>query len=121
MNVHNELGMGFPEKYYHRALGIEFYSQDIKYSSEKEFLVSYKDKIIWKRIPDFIIEDKVLLEIKAIDGLDDAALVQALNYLEVAEIEIGLLINFGSPSLEFRRLINKQKFPIYNSNNLLNR
>jgi GxxExxY protein len=111
MEVHAMLGNGFQEVIYQRALAIEFDLQDIAYSRETEMPIFYKEFNIGTRRVDFFIESKVLVEIKAIIQLDDVHLAQALNYLEAFNIEIGLLLNFGSKSLQFKRLLNK-KFKI---------
>ena len=108
MEVHGILGNGFQEVIYQRALAIEFDQQYISYSRETEMPIFYKEFAIGTRRVDFFVEDKVLVEIKAIIQLDDVHLAQALNYLEAFNIEIGLLLNFGAKSLQFKRLLNKK-------------
>jgi GxxExxY protein len=108
MEVHNNLGNGFQEVIYQRALEIEFTANDIFYSREHTMPVMYKDKQIGTRRVDFLVEDEISVEIKAVIELLDAHLAQAINYLEVYNLEIGLLINFGSKSLDFKRLKNKK-------------
>ena len=105
MRVHSEPGPGFPEIIYHRALEIEFQEQNISYDSEREIEVYYHNKLIGKRRPDFLVEKKVMVEIKAIKKLEDSDISQSLNYLKAYNLDIGLLINFGSKSLEYKRLI----------------
>ncbi len=112
MTVHNALGNGFQEVIYQRALGIEFTEQNISFSREFEMPVYFKNHQIGTRRADFLIENVLALEIKALTKLEDVHLAQAINYLEAYSLEIGLLINFGAKSLEFKRLINgkfKQK------------
>ncbi len=111
--VHKFLGSGFQEVIYQRALAIELGSAGLDFAREKEQPIFYKDlrDPIGTRRADFIIEDKVMVEIKAIKELEDVHLAQALNYLRAYNIEVGLLINFGSKSMEFKRLVLNQKNP----------
>lgn len=111
MEVHSILGNGFQEVIYQRALAIEFDKQTVSFSREVEMPIFYKELSVGTRRVDFFIEDKVLVEIKAVIQLDDVHLAQALNYLEAFNREIGLLINFGSRSLQFKRLLNKKYKP----------
>ncbi|MFK7833079.1 MAG: GxxExxY protein [Winogradskyella sp.] len=106
MEVHNQLGKGFNEVVYADALEIEFIDNDIKYSRETKFAISYKGNILpHKYKADFIVEDKIVLEIKAIDCLVSAHLKQTLNYLAVSKLKLGLLINFGEDSLKYKRIV----------------
>ena len=107
MEVHKILGNGFQEVIYQRALAIEFNIQNISYTRETEMPIYYKEFAVGSRRVDFFVEEKVLVEIKAIIQLDDVHLAQGLNYLEAFNIEIGLLLNFGAKSLQFKRLLNK--------------
>ena len=108
MKVHSALGCGFPEIIYHRAMIIEMTEDGLNFESEKEVTVYYKNQIVGKRRVDFIVEGVVSVEIKAISELNDSNLNQGLNYLEAFKIEVGLLLNFGSKSLQFKRLINSK-------------
>ncbi len=108
MEVHKSLGNGFQEVIYQRALGIEFDFKKLLYVREEEKPVFYRDIPIGSRRVDFIVEDNILIELKAISKLDDVHLAQAINYMEAFKMEICLLINFGSRSMEFRRLENKK-------------
>ena len=108
MSVHSALKNGFQEVIYQRALGIEMADQGIVFQREPEMPIYYKGQKIGSRRVDFLVEDLIPVELKALIELEDVHLAQALNYLEVYNLEIGLLINFGSESLEFRRLINKK-------------
>jgi GxxExxY protein len=109
MTVHKILGNGFQEIIYQRALAIELQAMNIAFEREKEMPIFYKDQQIGTRRVDFLIEGVVSVELKALTKLEDVHLAQAINYLEAYNIEIGLLINFGAKSLEFKRLINKIK------------
>ena len=108
MRVHSALGCGFPEIIYHRVMIIEMKDEGLNFESEKEIPVFYKLQQIGKRRVDFLVENVVLVEIKAVSQMDDGNLAQGINYLEAFNLEIGLLINFGAKSLEFRRLINSK-------------
>ncbi len=108
MEVHRELGPGFPEYVYCRALSIEFPSHNIEAIPEYPMPVFYKGKSITTRRADFLVEDIIPTEIKAITQLDNDHLAQAINYLEAWNREVGLLINFGAPSLQFKRLLNRR-------------
>jgi GxxExxY protein len=108
MEVHKILGNGFQEVIYQRALAKEFDIQNIQFKRELEMPVYYKEEQIGTRRVDFLIENKVSLELKSITFLEDVHLAQAINYLEAYNLEIGLLINLGSKSLEFKRLINSK-------------
>ena len=104
MNVHNELGCGFQEVIYQRALDIEMNLCQLNITREKEIEIYYHEQQIGTRRVDFFVEDLIMVEIKAIAVLEDVHLAQAMNYLEVYKMQVGLLINFGSRSLEFRRV-----------------
>jgi GxxExxY protein len=109
MQVHKVLGNGFQEVIYQRALAIELTDNGITFEREKEMPIFYKEQQIGTRRVDFLIEGMVSVELKALTKLEDLHLAQAINYLEAYNIEIGMLINFGAKSLEFKRLINKVK------------
>ena len=106
MAVHSALGNGFQEVIYQRALEIEMAEIGIEFSREHEMPIYYKNHQIGTRRVDFLIESIVSVELKALSKLEDVHLAQAINYLEAYDLEVGLLINFGSKSLEFKRLIN---------------
>lgn len=105
--VHGFLGNGFQEIIYHRALAHEFEVVGINFQSEVWHNIYYKDLQvpIGRRRADFIVEDKIVVEIKAVIELQDAHLAQILNYLKAYRMEVGLLINFGSRSMTFKRLV----------------
>ena len=108
MQVHGVLGNGFQEVIYQRALAIEFGHQNINFEREKVMPVFYRDFEIGTRRVDFFVEEKIMVEIKARSELDDAHLNQAMNYLEAYQMKIGLLINFGANSLQFKRVHNNK-------------
>ncbi|AFY34391.1 GxxExxY protein [Calothrix sp. PCC 7507] len=105
--VHKFLGNGFQEVIYQRALAYEMSQVGLEFVREIEQAIFYKDleKPIGTRRADFVVEGKVLVELKAVIQLDDVHLAQALNYLKVYKLEVGLLINFGSKSMSFKRLV----------------
>jgi len=105
--VHKFLGNGFQEVIYQRALAYEFHKAGLTFAREIEQDIYYKDlsEPIGTRRADFVVEGKILVELKAIIQLEDVHLAQALNYLKAYKLEVGLLINFGSKSLTFKRLI----------------
>ena len=106
MEVHRILGTGFLEYVYQQALCYALRLQGIPFEAEKELDIWYKDLLVPKKYtPDFFIEDKVIVEIKATSGLTDDDEAQLLNYLKATKKRIGLLLNFGKKSLEIRRRI----------------
>ena len=109
MEVHKILGNGFQEVIYQRALAIEMNRQGLDYSREHEMEISYKEENIGTRRVDFFVEGKIMVELKAIILLEDVHLAQAINYLEAYNMDIGLLINFGSRSLQFKRVMKPGK------------
>lgn len=108
MTVHSALGNGFQEVIYQRALEIEMAEQGISFSREYEMPIYFKNQQIGTRRVDFLVEGVVSVELKALTLLKDVHLAQAINYLEAYDLEIGLLINFGARSLEFKRVQNKK-------------
>ena len=103
--VHKFLGNGFQEVIYQRALDIELAQQGLIASREHEMDIFYKGIKIGNRRVDFFVEEKVMVEIKAVVQLEDVHLAQAINYLEAYGLEIGLLLNFGNRSLQFKRVM----------------
>jgi GxxExxY protein len=106
MQVHKVLGNGFQVVIYQRALEMEFPYFGLDFKREFEMPIFYRNQHIGTRRVDFLVEELISVEIKAVIKLEDVHLAQAINYLEAYNIEVGLLINFGSKSLEFKRLIN---------------
>jgi len=113
MKVHAVLGNGFQEVIYQRALAIEMEKQGLRFERELEMPLFYDEKPIGSRRVDFLIEEKVMVELKALIKLEDVHLAQGLNYLVAYEVDLGLLLNFGAQSLEVKRLRhpkNKRNF-----------
>ncbi|MCW5904967.1 MAG: GxxExxY protein [Chitinophagaceae bacterium] len=106
MKVHRTLGKGFPEYIYQRALEIELNKISLHHQREVEYPVYYEEKLIGKRRVDFVIDNKVLIELKAVSNFEASHLNQIINYLTAFNLPIGLLINFGKDSLEFKRFTN---------------
>lgn len=111
MRVHTKLGNVFQEVIYQPSLEIEFALESIPFEREKEMSVYYRDILVGTRRVDFFVENRIMVELKALIELEDVHLSQAINYLEAYNVEIGLLINFGAKSLEFKRLLNKKFKP----------
>lgn len=111
MEVHRALGNGFQEVIYQRALEYEFELQGIGFAREFEMPIFYKEKQVGTRRVDFLVDDKISVELKALISLEPVHLAQAINYLEAYNLEIGLLINFGETKLRFHRLENKKFKP----------
>ncbi len=108
MNVHSDFGNGFQEIIYQRCLAIEFKENNLHFVREKEMDLYYKNKNVGTRRVDFLVENKIMVELKAVTKLEDVHLAQTINYLEAYGLDIGLLINFGSRSLDFKRVMNKK-------------
>ena len=108
MTVHKALGNGFQEVIYQRALAIEMGLAGLEFNREFEMPIYYREEHIGTRRVDFLIQDIISVELKAIISLEDVHLAQAINYLEAYSLEVGLLINFGEKSLNFKRLNNKK-------------
>ena len=108
MRVHAALGNGFQEVIYQRAMEIEMPYFNLSFEREKEMAIYYREQQIGTRRVDFFVENVIMFEIKAKIALDDSHLSQAINYLEAYNMEIGLLINFGGRSLDFKRVHNNK-------------
>ncbi len=108
MKVHSTLGNGFQEVIYQRALAIEMQKQGLGFQREMEMTIFYDSIDIGTRRVDFFVEDKVMVELKALEKLEDVHKAQVINYCEAYNIADGLLINFGSKSLDFKRVYNKK-------------
>ena len=111
MKVHSTLGNGFQEVIYQRALAIEMQKQELSFAREMKMLIFYEEHNIGTRRVDFFVENLIMVELKAVIQLENAHLAQAKNYLEAYNMEVGLLINFGSISLTFKRLENSKFNP----------
>jgi len=109
MKVHRTLGNGFQEVIYQRCLEIEMEKQGLKFSRELDLDIYYEGLLVGTRRVDFLVEEKIMVELKALAKLEDVHLAQALNYLEAYKLETGLLLNFGARSLEIKRVSNEKK------------
>ena len=106
MKVHNTLGNGFQEVIYQRCLAIELEKAGISFVREKEHTIYYEGIDVGTRRADFVVEDSVIVELKALVNLEDVHLAQAKNYVVAYDKPVGLLINFGSKSLQFKKIYN---------------
>lgn len=107
MQVHRHLGNGFQEVIYQRALAIEMNLSELHFLREQEMSIFYKGEMVGVRRVDFFVENNIMVELKALTKIEDVHVAQAMNYCEAYNVEIGLLINFGARSLEFRRVYKK--------------
>ena len=107
IEVHKALGNGFQEVIYQRALAIEMTAQGLEFSREHEMKIYYRGEDIGTRRADFFVEERVMVEIKALVELGDVHLAQAKNYLEAYDLEVGMLLNFGARSLQYKRVMRK--------------
>ena len=103
--VHKYLGIGFQEVIYQRALEIEFLKTGISFQREKEMPIFYDQTIIGTRRVDFLIDNDIMVELKALTQLEDVHIAQLINYIEAYKVKIGLIINFGAKKLEIKRFI----------------
>jgi GxxExxY protein len=108
MKVHNTLGNGFQEAIYQKALEIELGLHGLLFEREKHMSIFYNDVLTGARRVDFFVENCVMVELKALERIENVHKNQAINYLEAFNIADGLLINFGGSSLEFKRVYNKK-------------
>ena len=106
MEVHKTLGAGFLESVYEESLAYEFELQNILFEKQKSIEVFYKNKKVKQFVCDFIVDAKIIIEIKAIKKITDIETAQVLNYLKATGLKVGLLLNFGSNSLECKRFVN---------------
>ena len=110
MEVHRRLGPGFLESVYEEALAVEFEINGIGFKRQYELPVFYKERKIKQFICDFLVDNRIIVEIKAIKQIGEIEKLQVINYLKASSYEIGLLFNFGQKSLEWKRLINTNDF-----------
>ncbi len=114
--VHNNLGPGFLEIVYKDALEYEFRKAGIAYEREKEYIVNYKGIILpHKFYADFVVFDKIILEIKAVSGISDEFVARAINYLKVSNDNLALIVNFGELKLNSKRIVLENKLKEWNS------
>ena len=109
MKVHQKMKNGYPEIIYQKCLAIELKKIGLSFLQEADVAIHYEDQVVGRRRVDFLIDNKIAVELKAVSDLTDGHLAQAINYLETNQLEVGLLINFGAKSLQFKRLINQHK------------
>ena len=107
--VHKALGPGFLESVYEEALAMEFELQGISFERQKKLDVYYKNRVVKSFYADYLVEGRVLVELKAIRTYTESEIAQVLNYLKVGRVEVGLLLNFGASSLQWKRLIHSKK------------
>ena len=112
MEVHRTIGNGFQEVVYQRALAVELELNKVDFVREFEMPIFYKEVLVGTRRVDFLVNDKVSVELKAVIILENVHLAQGRNYLEAYNLPTGLLINFGSTSLQFKRLYNNKCKPV---------
>lgn len=106
MDVHNHLGKGFSEIVYKDALEYEFKKHLIPFQREREFEVNYKDIVLpHKFYADFVVWDKIILEIKNVSKLNNEHIEQTLNYLTVSKSKLGIVVNFKERELEYKRVV----------------
>ena len=105
MEVHSTLGPGFLEAVYQTALAEEFKIRKINFSREKPLPVFYKDQLVGKYQADFIVDEKIILELKAVSKIHPKHIAQTIHYLTSTGLKLALLLNFGAPSLEYKRVI----------------
>lgn len=105
MEVHRVLGPGFLEAVYEEALCIEFSTRDIPFARQKRLHVSYKGQIVGDYVADLVVDEKIIVELKAVKALTNVHEAQLINYLKATDVRVGLLINFGAASLEHERRI----------------
>ncbi len=106
MEVHNNLGAGFLEIVYKDALEYEFRKANIHYEREKEYVVNYKATILpHKFFADFVVMDKIILEVKAVSGISDEFVAQAINYLKVSGNKLAIIANFGELKMNYKRIV----------------
>jgi GxxExxY protein len=109
MEVHSELGPGFPEEVYQKSLEHELRLRDIPFERQKRIVVRYKDIVVAEYFLDLVIDDKIDVELKAVDRLHPVHQSQVLTYLKASRLELGLLINFGERSLIHKRIALSKK------------
>jgi len=109
MRVHSKIGNGFQEVIYQRCLAIEMSKAGLDFNREAEMIIYYDNYEVGTRRVDFLVGDKIMVELKALTQLEDVHTTQALNYLEAYQLETGLLINFGAKSLQVKRITNERK------------
>ena len=103
--VHNALGCGLLEKVYSNALIWDLELKKKKIEAEKAFKVLYRNKEVGMYYADLVLDDRVIVEVKSVERIDDTHRAQLLNYMRISGVRVGLLINFSRPKLEYERLV----------------
>ena len=116
MDVHRELGPGFPEEYYQRALEFEFKERSMAFEPQKPLSMLYKDQKIGINYLDFEIDKRLILEIKSVNKLTEVHLFQVIKYLTVSGLDVALLVNFGNAKLEYKRIRPPGKWQEFKKN-----
>ncbi|MCH7225276.1 GxxExxY protein [Haloferula sp. A504] len=109
MRVHREHGPGLDEKSYENSMCIEMAENGIAFTQQQAFPVHYRGHVVSRLITDLIVDDRVVLENKVTSSIHETHIAQVLSYLAVTNLEVGLILNFGRPSLEMRRVINQRR------------
>ena len=104
--VSNELGVGYLEEVYERALLAELTLRNVKARQQERIIVQYKEIVVGEYVADLIVDDRIIVEIKHSDGFDNVHLAQCLNYLKATGLKLCLLINFGKPTIEWKRIVH---------------
>lgn len=107
INVHNKIGPGFVEKIYCNILSYEFKKAELKFEREAEIKVKYEGLEFGHQRVDFLIEDKIIIEVKSVQEINDIHQAQLLSYLRTSNIKVGLILNFAKSRLEIKRLVNR--------------
>ncbi|WP_299129039.1 GxxExxY protein [uncultured Winogradskyella sp.] len=106
MEIHNTLGKGFSESVYAESLEIELKENGVPYSRETKFNIIYKNHLLSRKyVADFVIDNKIILELKAVEYISKSHVKQTLNYLAVSKLKLGIIINFGEDSLSYKRVV----------------
>ena len=105
MAVHNEIGHGFREKTYENALCVEFKHEGLEYAQQSVFPVIYRSEKVDRYIPDLIVENKIIVDTKTVESIIDEHRGTILNYLRITNLQVGLIINYKHPKLEWERLV----------------
>ena len=108
MKVHNELGYGLHEKPYENALTVEFNHCGISFEQQKRFVITYRNTQVGEFIPDLIAYGKIIIDTKTINSITDRERGQMLNYLRISDLQLGLIINFKNPRIEWERIVLTQ-------------
>ncbi len=105
MAVHNEIGHGFREKTYENALCVEFKHEGLEYAQQSAFPVMYRNEKVDRYVPDLIVENKIIVDTKTVESIIDEHRGTILNYLRITNLQVGLIINYKHPKLEWERLV----------------